>query len=158
MRKAVLIHFTEISQASLETILSKKPGAIAIILPNSNQNTTNEHKIWKAFYEQIGFKSNIIPIFFCFENPEIMKYYQYTLQQITDPELKDFKLELKSDEPKTIQKLMSEDYFALLDEDRSFRAGIPTVMLVASLDKFLPSPFFANDDAYSIPVFFNLMK
>lgn len=33
-----------------------------------------------------------------------------------------------------------EDYYMLLDEDRSFRAGIPTIMVVASFDQYLPSP------------------
>lgn len=46
----------------------------------------------------------------------------------------------------------------LLDEDRSFRAGIPTIMVVASFDQYLPSPFFNSDDTYTVPVFFNLIK
>jgi len=50
LRKLAMIHFGEIDEANLESMFSRKPGGILIILPNQFDDANLESRIWDLIY------------------------------------------------------------------------------------------------------------
>lgn len=77
LRKLALIHFTEISEESIVTLLGKKLAGFLIILPNSI-SADKENEIWRLIQDHILNLGSSLPVFFIWENEEILDFYRKT--------------------------------------------------------------------------------
>lgn len=112
-RKIALIRLEEVSDSTLDSIISKKPNGIVIITPKSfNPGEGNKWAaIYKFFFDKSKAPDSIptIPVNFVAESPEILEIYSKFFSKDSKSSEKLFII--KNEEPKQLPPLILEDFF-----------------------------------------------
>eukprot|EP00358_Blepharisma_japonicum_P004020 CAMPEP_0202947132 /NCGR_PEP_ID=MMETSP1395-20130829/10848_1 /ASSEMBLY_ACC=CAM_ASM_000871 /TAXON_ID=5961 /ORGANISM="Blepharisma japonicum, Strain Stock R1072" /LENGTH=448 /DNA_ID=CAMNT_0049648179 /DNA_START=178 /DNA_END=1524 /DNA_ORIENTATION=+ len=124
-----MIHISNLSIESLETLLGHKPSAVLIILTQSPPQGLKELENY------LGTNSFPFPIYFTYETPEVMDIYNYLQQQKGDQgsDTDQLQFSLSTDEKPVAKGLTQENYYGFVYE---YSEALPTIALVTYYDAF----------------------
>jgi len=152
LRKLAVIHFSEVSDENINTILGKKPSGLLVILPKERFEG-KESQFWTAISENLVSKASQIPVYFCEDNDTIMQFYEKSKSAVTGEKPsrqihhgfdKAMTFIVNTAEPKLLKTVTLEDFAGVLDENaptsRISTGSSPVILVVASYDSFTHVP------------------
>lgn len=123
-RKIVVVHLYDLDLEILQTMLAYKPSGILIIL---EENDFDKFKDIEIF---LGTHKFVMPVYFTFRNPEIMKIYD-KLQEDHQP---NFKFVVKSKHGNDLIKpILLENFYGFINK---YNSSLPIMLVTAHYDSF----------------------